>query len=110
MKSFMKDGVPTVTPREVLDGKDLTLVDVRMPDEYIGELGHVEGTRLATLGPELETYLKTEEKSKTIIFICRSGIRSGRATAAALALGFKSSYNMDGGMLAWNEHGLPVTK
>lgn len=108
--SFMKDGIPTVSPKDVLHLKDIRLIDVRMSDEYIGELGHIEHTQLTTLGLELETFLKTANKETLIIFVCRSGARSGRATATALALGFKNVYNMEGGMLAWNSLGLPISK
>ncbi len=108
--SFMKDGIPTVTPKDVLNLNDVTLIDVRMPDEYIGELGHIEHALLTTLGPELEAFLKTANKELTIIFVCRSGARSGKATANALALGFKHVYNMEGGMLAWNSLALPISK
>lgn len=108
--SFMNDGIPTVTPKDVLNLKDVCLIDVRMPEEYVGELGHIEGTLLTTLGPELETFLKTANKQVPIIFVCRSGARSERATATALALGFENVYNMEGGMLAWNSLALPISK
>jgi rhodanese-related sulfurtransferase len=108
--SFMKDGIPTVAPKDVLNLKDISLIDVRMPDEYTGELGHIERTQLSTLGPELETFLKTANKEVPMIFVCRSGARSGKATATALALGFANVYNMEGGMLAWNSLALPILK
>lgn len=53
-KSFLKNDLPTFMPNDVCELKDVILVDVRMPDEYVGELGHIEGTRLMTLGPELQ--------------------------------------------------------
>ena len=35
-------GVKDIEPEEVLEKKDsLTLIDVRRPDEYEGELGHI---------------------------------------------------------------------
>lgn len=108
--SFLKDGIPTLAPKDVLNLKNIKLIDVRMPDEYIGELGHIEQAQLITLGPELETFLKTANKEEPIIFVCRSGARSGRATATAVALGFKNVYNMEGGMLAWNSLALPISK
>ncbi|MCK6594702.1 MAG: rhodanese-like domain-containing protein [Bacteriovoracaceae bacterium] len=45
-----------------------------------------------------------------IVFICRSGARSGNATLEALKLGFKKPVNMTGGMLQWNEQKYSVTK
>jgi len=108
--SFMKDGIPTVTPKDVMNLKDVSLIDVRMPDEYIGELGHIERALLTTLGPELENFLKTANKKEPIIFVCRSGARSGKATASAIALGFENVFNMEGGMLAWNSLAFPISK
>lgn len=97
-----------VTPEEVLQKKDeVKLIDVRRPDEYTGELGHVPGAELLTLDylPQRIRELPTD---RTIVFICRSGGRSARATAFALENGFKSVYNMKGGMLLWNEKSLAV--
>ncbi len=96
-------GVTDVTPQEVLDKKeDLHLVDVRRPDEWEGELGHVAGSELLTLDflPQKITELP---KDKTIVFICRSGNRSGQAAQFAQENGFNNVYNMQGGMLLWNE-------
>jgi hydroxyacylglutathione hydrolase len=47
-------------------------------------------------------------KDQTVVFVCRSGGRSGRATAYARDNGFTSVYNMKGGMLLWNQQGLTV--
>lgn len=85
-------------------------VDVRRPDEYVGELGHIEGATLVTLGEELTAFLEKENKEDEIVFICRSGARSGNATLEALKLGYKKPVNMTGGMLQWNEQKYPVTK
>ncbi len=108
--TYMKDGIPTVIPQDVQSFKDARLIDVRMPEEFVGELGHIAGSSLKTLGPELDHFLTSADKNEVIIFICRSGARSGRATAAAMTLGFKNIYNMEGGMLAWNSLALPTEK
>ncbi len=109
-KSFIKDGIPTVTAKDVERMKEVTLVDVRTPDEYVGELGHVKGSRLVTLGPELDSFLATANKQLPMIFICHSGGRSGKATTQAIGFGFENIYNMEGGMLAWNSLALPISK
>jgi hydroxyacylglutathione hydrolase len=97
-----------IDPNELWELRDkVTIVDVRRPDEYCGELGHVPGS----LHIVLDTLpLRIEElaKDKTIVFVCRSGARSGRATGLALECGFDSVYNMKGGMLLWNERQLQV--
>lgn len=95
--------VKDVNPDEVLEKKEqVKLVDVRRPDEYVGEYGHVAGAELLTLNdlPEKITQLSKDE---TIVFICRSGGRSAQAANFALENGFTSVYNMQGGMILWTE-------
>lgn len=89
---------------EELDKKrsDVVLIDVRQPDEFTGELSHIPGATLIPLGALPEQISKLS-KDKTIVFVCRSGGRSARATAIAQENGFKSVYNLKGGMLRWNE-------
>lgn len=82
------------------------LVDVRQPEEYIGELGHAPGSQLMVLDTVPER-IETLPKDEPIVFICKSGGRSARATAYAQQLGFSQVYNMRGGMLLWNQLGLP---
>jgi len=110
IKSFMKDGIPTLNPQDVPAFPNIQIIDVRAPEEYTGELGHIKNAQLLTLGPELETFLNVNDKSKPLLFVCRSGARSGRATLAALEAGFSEVYNMDGGMMNWNSFGLPIER
>lgn len=107
----MVDGLPEVTVHQVYENlKDLTLIDVRRPEEFNGEYGHIPGARLVTLGPQLLEYLSKEDRDKEIVFICRSGGRSGQATAMALQMGFTQVANMTGGMITWNLQQLPVSR
>ncbi len=105
---FLNEGIPTVRINDPLELSNFTLIDVRSEEEFFGELSHIEKARLVTLGPELEVYLQSVEKNEKIIFICRSGIRSARATRLALDTGIKNVFNMEGGMIEWNEKKFPV--
>lgn len=99
-------GVEDVEPREVWDQKSqLALIDVRRPDEFTGELGHVPGSQLMVLDT-LPERLNELPQDQTVVFICRSGARSGRAAAFAKQNGYSDVYNMKGGMILWNELGL----
>ncbi len=101
-------GIEEITCEDLLSHKSqFKLIDVRRDDEFTGELGHIEGAELKTLGPDLMDYLSSEDKELQIAFICRSGGRSGNATALAIDLGFSKVYNMIGGMLEWNRLNLP---
>ena len=76
------DDVPEITPEEFKGYLgQVTLIDVRRPDEFNGELSHIPSARLVTLGPELDDFLKSHPKEDGIVFVCRSGARSGRECA-----------------------------
>lgn len=89
---------------------EFKIIDVRRPDEFNGELGHIKGARLVTLESDLEKTLPMLSKSEPYLFVCRSGGRSGKATQLALSLGFSKVFNMAGGMLAWNAQGFSVDR
>ena len=106
--------VAEITPDTVNnDNSRYIIIDVREEEEYNAELGHIDNSQLITLGEELSNWIEKNKaalKDKEVVFVCRSGGRSGRATEEALSHGFTRAYNMKGGMLNWNELKLPVAK
>ncbi len=86
------------------------IIDVRRPDEFTGELGHIPHAELVTLGDDLVRYLENCDRNQEIVFVCRSGGRSGQATQLSQGLGFQRAANLVGGMLEWNEAGFPIEK
>jgi hydroxyacylglutathione hydrolase len=104
------DGVFDISPDELISHQnEVEMVDVRRPDEREGELGHIPGSKHIILD-QLPQRLAEIDNSKTVVFICRSGARSGRATEFALANGINSAYNLKGGMILWNEKGFATEK
>jgi rhodanese-related sulfurtransferase len=96
-------GVWDVEPQEVSEKADqVFLVDVRQPDEFVGDLGHIPGAKLIVLDT-LMNHLGEIPKDQTVVFVCRSGGRSARAAAFALENGFQHVFNLKGGMILWNE-------
>jgi rhodanese-related sulfurtransferase len=63
-----------------------------------------------TLGPDLTSFLEKGDRADEIVFVCRSGGRSGTATAESIQLGYKFTINMAGGMIRWNEKKQPVVR
>lgn len=110
------DGTPEITVEDLFShlidvkNKKIRLIDVRRPDEYNNELGHIEGTELITLGADLTAFLEKGDRSEEIVFVCRSGGRSGTATAESIKMGYKFTINMAGGMIRWNEKKQPVVR
>lgn len=85
----------------------IRVVDVREPVEFTGELGHIAEAELVPLGTVMDAAAKWD-KSAPLILVCRSGARSARAGEALVAMGFEHVTNMVGGMIAWNQEGLPT--
>ncbi len=111
LKSEFVEGIPTASPEEVLSKLGhVKIFDVRGLDEFHNELGHIPTAKLCTLGEKLEQQLNLEDKTKEIVFVCRSGKRSAVATRLALDHGFKNVFNMQGGMLKWNELKFPLER
>ena len=82
---------------------NLVILDVRTPQELVGEHGQIEGVInipvqvLSQRVNEMEEY-----KDKNIAVICRSGNRSVMATKIMQAKGYKAK-NVLGGMKAFNK-------
>jgi sulfur dioxygenase len=87
------------------------LLDVREPEEFVGELGHIGGALLVPLDalerrlPKLEGY-----HDRPVVVVCRAGARSASACAILRHAGFRQVQNLEGGMLAWAAAGLPVQR
>ena len=91
----------TILPEEVRAkleaGEKLHLIDVREVAEV--EAGHIPGITHIPLGL-LEFRMNELDKKTPYIMVCRSGGRSGQATAFLESQGFDVT-NMTGGMLEW---------
>ena len=87
-------------------GEKVNLVDVREPHEF--EEANIGG-RLVPLGNVQTMQIEELEdlKDKEVIVYCRSGRRSMLACQILDQMGFKDTYNLEGGILAWvNKYGL----
>lgn len=87
-----------------------TIIDVRREDEFYGELGHIKNAILMTLQDNLDLKLENLDKDKEYLFVCRSGGRSSKAARIALGIGMSKIYNLNGGMLKWNQLNYPIEK
>ena len=85
------------------------LVDVRTPDEYAE--GHLRGA--ANIDAEAADFLDKMEaacpKETPVAIYCRSGRRSAEAAKKLSKAGY-TVCDLQGGILAWQEAGKPVTK
>src|SRR3954454_3232579 len=88
-------------------GGDVVLIDTREPHEY-GE-AHLENGRLVPPGLLADQIAEAApDKSARTILYCRSGSRSYKAAEQMQALGYENVASVAGGIIAWQEQGLPV--
>jgi glyoxylase-like metal-dependent hydrolase (beta-lactamase superfamily II)/rhodanese-related sulfurtransferase len=101
-------GVPEIHPTWAVENlAGLVVLDVREPEEFDGELGHIEGAELVPLGTLRES-LESRAKHVPIVTVCRSGARSAQAALILEKAGFDKVANLAGGMIGWRAAGLPV--
>jgi rhodanese-related sulfurtransferase len=89
--------------RQLVDGGAL-LLDVREDDEW--EAGHAPVAVHLAMGLVAEE-IDTIPVDRVVVCVCRVGGRSAAVAAALTEAGF-TVHNLDGGMLAWEQAGLPV--
>ena len=95
------------TPQQVAElhsKHGIQLIDVRQDYEWAA--GRIEGARQIELS-ELGAEASTLERDRTLVFYCRSGVRSAMATEAFSEAGF-DAHNLVGGLIAWEAAGLPI--
>jgi rhodanese-related sulfurtransferase len=112
-KLFMRSTptVPEMTPSalagEIAAGNDIQIIDVREADEW--RTGHIREARHIPLG-QLGQRASEIDPTRPVIFVCRSGNRSEHATRALQGAGYEQAINLAGGMLDWQQSGLPVAR
>ncbi|MFU8795169.1 MAG: ThiF family adenylyltransferase [Dethiobacteria bacterium] len=83
------------------------IIDVRETREYVRE--HIQNSILIPLG-ELSKRVEEIDPAEPTLVVCQIGERSGRAVKTLREAGFKKTYNLAGGMIAWINHRQPVEK
>jgi rhodanese-related sulfurtransferase len=97
--------VDVETVASIKDDPEVVLIDVREPEEYAA--GHIPDVTLMPMG-EVPERLNDIPTDKTVIAYCRSGNRSGQVMQFLQQHGYENVHNMEGGIIAWEQAGLPV--
>jgi len=94
---------------QLMNNEDVVVLDVREASETAGgkiakavqiPVGAVK-TRIAELD---------KHKNKTLLVYCKTGARSAAACKELSQHGFDKVYSLNGGLLAWQEAHLPISK
>ena len=94
---------------QLMNNEDVVVVDVREPSETTGgkiaKAVQIPFSGLSTRINELEKH-----KDKNLLVYCKTGARSGSACKQLGKAGFDKVYSLNGGLVAWQEAHLPISK
>ena len=98
------DDVLEITPLELADrlsrARDtFDLIDVREPGEWA--IARIDGAQLIPLA-QIPSSIRSLDKSRDIVVMCRSGVRSADAIRFMQREGFTRVKNLAGGILRWS--------
>lgn len=111
-QTFNSAGINRVSVNDatlLINRQDALVLDVRETAEW--STGHIPNARHIALG-HLGKHLSEIEKhkDKPVIVVCASGNRSGAGCRLLKQAGFQQVHNLAGGIHAWSDAGLPMTR
>jgi rhodanese-related sulfurtransferase len=102
----MADDIDVLPERvaEMHGSGEIQLIDVREAQEW--DAGRIAGARHIELG-QVAAEAESLDRDLPVVFYCRVGGRSTMAATAFRRAGY-DAYSMVGGLVAWDERGLPL--
>ncbi len=94
---------------QLMNKEDVVVLDVRESSETVG--GKIARAIQIPVGAVAKRIGELEKfKDKTLLVYCKSGARAGIACKELSKNGFDKVYSLNGGLLAWQDAHLPVSK
>ncbi|MDH3629899.1 MAG: rhodanese-like domain-containing protein [Gammaproteobacteria bacterium] len=94
---------------QLMNKEDVVVLDVREPSETVG--GKIARAIQIPVGAVAKRVDELEKfKDKTLLVYCKSGARAGIACKELSKNGFDKVYSLNGGLLAWQDAHLPLSK
>jgi len=94
---------------QLINNEDVVLLDVREPAETsVGKIMKAIQIPVGSVGQRVGELDK--HKNKNVIVYCKTGARSGLACRELNKAGFEKVYNLSGGITAWQEAHLPISR
>lgn len=93
----------------IINQAHVQIIDVRTPDEYAQ--GYIEKSQLIDFnGEDFEIEIEKLNKNKPVAVYCHSGGRSNQAFEMMKEMGFRQIYELQGGIVAWQQNGKQINK
>ena len=100
---------PSKATRLMNNHSDVLILDVRAAADY--KNGHIKGAKNMPLSDFATSVEKiAADKDKTVLVYCNSGTTVTRAIKLLKKAGFEKVNNLDGGIAAWKEANMPLSK
>ncbi len=94
---------------QLMNNDDVVVVDVREPSETVaGKIAKAIQIPVGALAKRIDELEK--HKNKTLLVYCKTGARSGAACKELGKQGFEKVFSLNGGILAWQDAHLPISK
>ena len=93
----------------LMNNEDVVMLDVREPAETtIGKITRAIQIPVGSITKRIGELNK--HKDKNVIVYCKSGARAGIACRALSQAGFEKVYSLNGGITAWQDAHLPISR
>jgi rhodanese-related sulfurtransferase len=104
-----KGAVDPLSATAMINHQDAVVVDVRPNADFAQ--GHIiNSINIPINGFSKQISTLDKHKERPIIVSCRSGAQSSQACAQLRKQGYQQVYNLRGGILAWQNANLPISK
>ncbi len=104
-----KGAVDPVGATDLINHKDALVVDVRPATDFAQ--GHIiNSLHIPMNGFKKQVGTLQKHKERPIVVACRSGSQSAMACRELRKAGFEDVHNLRGGVLAWQNANLPLSK
>lgn len=94
---------------QLMNNEEVVLLDVREAAETAaGKIAKAIQIPVGAIGKRISELDK--HKAKTILVYCKTGSRSGIACKELSKQGFEKVYSLNGGIMAWQDAHMPLSK
>jgi rhodanese-related sulfurtransferase len=105
-------GISRLNPQQavaLMNGEDALVLDVRPAEAF--NRGHILRARNIPMSDLAQQLKKLQKfKSKPILVVCQKGVTSSKAGVLLRQHDFIKVYSLSGGLEAWSQANLPITK